>query len=263
VNKPATQRSPGLWLWPIALTIIGVLLLLHNYFLLEFNILQLWPLLLVVLGLQVLLRGDFGISWAGHTFGITRGSVEAGTLRANSGELDLRLGVLEREGRLIAGQYTARSRPQLVADGSRAILTMLRGNTWLLSMADWELGLAGDLPWRLLLSSYLGEIDADLRGLIVDEAIIASGFGNIHVVGPDSPAGPIAVRSTLGDITLNIPEHMAASVTVNGSAFFGVKLLSNRWEETGPNSYQTINYAGADDPLTITVTGTFGDLTLH
>ncbi len=262
MNKQESQRSFALWLWPAVLVVSGILLLLHNYLLFDFDILQFWPLLLVALGIQVLLRGDLGISWASQSFGITRGSVESGTLRANSGELDLSLNALQREGRLIAGQYTARSRPQLVADGNRAILTMLRGKTWSLSMADWQIGLATDLPWKLLISAYLGEIEADMRGLIIEQAHFATGIGDLRIVVPDSPAGHIIVRSTLGDIYLTVPDNMEASLTVNGSPFFGKPTESNRWRRVSDNQYVTQGYEEVIEPLELTVYGTFGDLIL-
>ncbi len=258
----ASERNLLLWLWSLILVMLSVLLLLNNFLLLDFNVLQLWPLLLVGLGLQVLLRGDLGFSWAGQNFGITRGSVEAGTLRANSGELDLRVRALQREGRLIAGQYTARSRPELRADGNRAILTMLRGRTWLLSLADWDLTLAIDLPWNLLLSTYLGEIEVDMRGLIIEHAHIASGTGDIRMVGPDTPAGPIIIRSTLGDIYLAVPEHMEAAVFVYGGPLFGINVQNSRWEQRTENLYVTPGIDDAIDPLEFTVSGTTGDLIL-
>ncbi len=261
-SEQANQRSLSLWLWSLILVVLGVLLLLHNYLLLDFDVTQLWPFLLVILGVQVLARGDLGFSWASQTFGITRGSVEAATLRANGGELDVRLNLLRREGRLIAGQYTARSRPDLQVEDNRAILTMLRGNTWLLSLADWELALAGDLPWKLLLSTFLGQIEVDMRGLIIEQAHITSGFGDIRMVGPDTPAGHVSVRSTFGDIYLSIPEHMEAAVTLQGGPLFGLHLQSDRWQPREGNRYVTPGYEGAIEPLTFTVSGTFGDLIL-
>lgn len=261
-SERASERNLLLWLWALILVITSVLLLLNNFLLLDFDVLQLWPLLLVALGLQVVLRGDLGLSWAGQNFGITRGSVEAGTLRANSGELDLRVRAVQREGRLIAGQYTARSRPELHADGNRAILTMLRGRTWLFSLADWDLTLADDLPWDLLLSTYLGEIEVDLRGLIIERAHIASGTGDIRMVGPDTPAGPISIRSTLGDIYLAVPENVEAAVFVHGGPLFGINVQSSRWEKRRDDLYVTPGIDDAIEPLEFTIRGTTGDLIL-
>jgi len=262
MNQQGTRQSLALWIWPVILIVAGVLLLLQNYLLLEFDVRQLWPLLLVFLGLQVILSGGLSLSRAGQNFGITRGSVEAGTLRVNSGELDLRLQLLQREGRLIAGQYTARSRPQLEAEGNRAILTMLRSRTWLLSLADWDLGLAGDLPWSLLVSSFLGQVDLDLRGLIIDGAQLSTGIGDLRVMGPDIPAGPITLQSTLGDVYLTVPPEMPAAVTVLAGPLFDIRLLDTRWQPDGERRYITSDYTEAIEPLEFTIHGTTGSLYL-
>jgi len=257
----ARQRL-SLWVWPVALVIVGVLALLHNYLILDFNVLQLWPLVLVLLGLQALLQGDVGFSWAGQHFGITRGSVEAASLRADGGELDVHIHALQREGRLIAGQYTARSRPHLQVDGNHAALTMLRSRTWFFSLANWDFGLAKDVPWELLVSTHLGEIEIDLCGLIVGQARITTGFGDIHLIGPDSPAGPIVVRSTLGDIYLTVPDGVEAAVTVVGGPMLDVRVQDERWQPRGERRYTTPGYDGAIEPLEFTVSGTFGSLLL-
>ncbi len=262
MNRQGTQYGMALWIWPLVLIGGGVLLLLQNYLLLDFDVLQFWPVLLVALGLQIALSGDLSLSKASQNFGITRGSVESATLRANSGALDLRIQALQREGRLIAGQYTARSRPQLQAEGSHAILSMQRSKTWLLSLADWDFSLAKDLPWHLELSAYLGEIQVDMRGLVIGSARISSGIGDIHVIGPDTPAGPITLRSGLGHIHLTLSDRLPAAVTVQAGSLFDVHLESDRWLPDGERRYVTPDYAGAVDPLEFTIRGATGGLYL-
>jgi hypothetical protein len=164
------KRAP--WLWPLLLTVGSVLLLLHNFLLIDFDVAPYWPVLLVAVGIQLLLRGDIGPSWQAHTFGITRGSVQSASIEIESGELDVQVRALHKPGRLTAGQYTARSRPALTVRNNHATLRMERGQTWWLSLADWDVGLANDLPWSVLVSSYLGQMDVDLRGLIVERAYV-------------------------------------------------------------------------------------------
>src|SRR5436309_9895137 len=116
---------------PILLVLIGILLLLKNFLLIEnVDVLQYWPVVLILAGVQLLIRGDIGITWQAQTFGITRGNVQTASLEASSGELDVKIGALRREGRLVAGQYAGRSRPNLSVRGTTARLTMQRGQTW-------------------------------------------------------------------------------------------------------------------------------------
>ena len=121
------KGSRGLWLGSLALLALGVLLLLNNFLLLSgFNVGALWPLLLVIVGVLVLLRGDFMPGADARTFGITRGSVESATLEISAGEIDVVARALQREGRLIAGQFALDSRPQLSVQDTHAYLRMDR-----------------------------------------------------------------------------------------------------------------------------------------
>ena len=50
-QRERSRGSKGPLIWPLGLSILGLLLLLYNFFLLgDFNILNLWPVLLVILG---------------------------------------------------------------------------------------------------------------------------------------------------------------------------------------------------------------------
>ena len=258
----SNQRNWMLWLWPLVLVAAGILLLLHNYLLLDFDVLQLWPVILIALGIQAIVRGDLGFSWATQTFGITRGSVESATLRANGGELDIHLRLIRREGRLIAGQYTAQSRPDLQVEGNHATLTMLRDHTWMFSLGDWDFALAGNLPWALSVSTHLGEIEADMRGLIIEQARLSTGIGDIHCVAPDTPAGPVELRSALGNIYLTVPERVEAAIQIKGGPMFGLRLQSDRWHVRDDRLVVTPGYDEEIEPLVLIVRGTFGDLIL-
>ncbi len=254
-------KSRLAWLGPLSLIAIGGVLLLDNFMLLDFDLAAYWPLLLVILGLQVLLRGDIGLSWQSHTFGITRGSVRSATIEIESGELDVQVRALRKPGRLIAGQYTARSRPGLVVRNNHATLRMQRGQSWWLSLADWDVGLAHDLPWGLLLSTYLGQLDIDLRGLTVERAYLSSGFGNVNIVCPDRASGPIMARSMLGDVRLSIPEEGCATIRVTRSPFVRVRFDETRFTQVEPGVYTSLQ--GTETYwLDITASAVFGSITI-
>lgn len=243
----------SLWLWPPVLIVGGVFLLLKNFLLIEFDVTPYWPVLLVALGLQLLIRGDIAPSWQSHTFGITRGSVQSGSIEIESGELDVQLRNLRKSGRLIAGQYTARSRPGLVVRNNRATLRMQRGQTWWLSLADWDVGLAQDLPWEILVSSYLGRLEVDLRGLQVDRAYVSSGLGSVHVACPDQAEGPVYARSTFGDVRLTVPEGSRAIIQISQSPFGRVRVNPARFEQIEPGIYATPPDAGDASAVDLTI----------
>lgn len=264
--KSPAQRTP--LLWPVLLMAGAVALLLDNFLLIDLDLAPYWPALLILLGLMVLIRGDIAPSWGAHTFGITRGSVETAAIEIESGEIDVQLQALRKPGRLVAGQYTARSRPTLAARNNRARLTMHRGQTWWLSLADWDVGLAQDLPWQILMSSFLGHLEADLRGLIVERAYVASGLGNVTLICPDRCRGDLVARSTLGDVRVTVPPRSRAIVRVQAGPFARVRLDQKRFVEVEPGVYASRAHtnpnaaeAGYQADLTITVGTTFG--TIH
>ncbi len=259
MRRQSTQTP---FVWPLLLIVVGILLLLDNFLLISLNVLEFWPLVLIFIGLQLLWRGDLALSWQAETFGITRGSVSTGSLEVSSGEIDIRLRASRRPDRLITGQYTARSRPHLSVRNNRAALTMRRGSTWLLSIADWEMDLAQDLPWALLVSAHLGQLDIDLRDLSIDRAYVATGIGNIRLICPTQAEGPILTRSTFGDIRLALPDQVPAIIRIKAGPLCRVIRHSRRFLEQPDHIIVTDTYTPDAPALDITVTSTFGNVHL-
>lgn len=254
------RATRGLLLWSLALTALGIVLLLNNFLLLSgFNAGALWPLLLVVLGGILLLRGDIVPSDEARSFGITRGSVESAALEISAAEIDVELRALQREGRLIAGQYAANSRPLLDVQETHANLKMDRAATPWLSFANWHVALALDLPWSLFVTTSLGQANLDLTGLVIQRAVIATGFGDVRLVCPDEALEPIYVRSALGNIHVIVPPDSHVLVRAAGSPLFRVHADATRFEAQGSGLYLARD-ADTERPLIeIDISGTFGD----
>jgi hypothetical protein len=253
------KSSRSFWLWSAALIVLGVILLLNNYLLITgFNVASLWPLLLVLAGALILLRGDLFPADSGRNFGITRGSVESATLEINAGAVDVSARPLHREGRLIAGQFAADTRPALDVQHNHAHLKMDRSATPLLSLANWDMALAHDLPWAIYVSTNLGQIQLDLKGLIVAKAVIASGIGDIRLECPAEAFEPLEVRSAVGSIQILTPPGTRARVTVHGSRVFRVIADAERYVESEPGIYTARDADERDPWIELHVRGTFG-----
>lgn len=251
--------SRGWLLFALALTALGIVLLLQNFLLLGgLSLLTFWPLLLVIAGMALLLRGDL-FSGAGKPFGITRGSVTNGTLEVSAGVVDVRSHALPKEGRLIAGQFAAGARPSLSVEDNHAWLRFDRASTPLFALADWELALARDLPWELRLTTWLGAVDLDLSGLIVQSALVATGFGDIRITCPQEAFEPLVVRSTLGHIRLEAPEGARARIYVRGSRVFRTHFDPERYEQIDDGLFITRNAASGQPASEFHLSGVFGD----
>lgn len=255
------------WLWPLLLTVTGVVLLLDNFLLLgDFNAYTLLPLLLVIAGAQILLRGDLLPQAKGRRFGITRGSVESATLEISSGEIDVELRALQENWRLpddsfalIAGQFASETRPQLDISEGYAHLQMKRSQTPWYSFADWQAGLARDLPWQVVISTYLGQVNADFSGLILHDAVIATGMGDIRLVCPAEAFGPVYVRSTLGAIQIITPPGYNTRIVAVAHRMFTVHADAERYDNPEPHIY-VAREAAPDAPIIdIQISGSLGD----
>jgi hypothetical protein len=254
------RATRGLLLWSLALTALGIVLLLNNFLLLRgFNAGALWPLLLVVIGGVILLRGDFVPSDEARSFGITRGSVESAALEVSAGEIDVHAYALQREGRLIAGQYAANSRPSLDVQENHANLKMDRAATPWLSFADWRIALTRDLPWSLFVTTSLGQVQLDLSGLVMQRAVIATGFGDVRLVCPEEAFEPLYVRSALGNIHIIVPPGYRVQVKTSGSAMFRIHADETRYEAQEHGIYLARDVESQRSLIEIDISGTFGD----
>jgi len=254
------NRAQGPVVWPLLLTLIGVVLLLDNFLLLEpFNVTALWPLLLVVAGAVILLRGDFLPDDATRNFSITRGNVESGALTISAGEIDVKIAGLDRDDRLIAGQYAANARPAIDVDDKHTHLHFDRAATDWMNFADWELALARDLPWQLFISTSIGEVDAHLDEIISDGGVIATGLGDIRLTTPLETLVPLVLRSAVGNIRVTTPIGYQSRITVAGARTFGVRVDERRYVQVEPNLYIALD-ADPDAPLVdLHLSGTFGN----
>lgn len=258
--RSQSKQTP--FLWPLMLVIIGCLLLLNNFLLLSLEISDFVPYILVFIGLQLLWRGDIAPSWQADTFGITRGRVEEGLLEINGGEIDVHLQASQRPDRLIHGQYTARSRPSLQVRNNRALLRMQRSNTWLFSLADWDVHLAMNLNWSLLVSTHLGQLDIDMRALQIEHAYLASGMGDIRLICSDCMVGYVYARSALGDVRLAVPEGIPAIIYVKAGPLCRIIRHSRRYLEQPDYAIVTEEYDPEAPAIQITVSSTFGNIHL-
>ena len=253
-------QSRGPWLWPLVLAVIGVILLLDNFLLLgDFDPTLLWPLVLVLAGAQILIQGDFLPGKHSKTFGITRGSVETALLEVNAGEVDVHLRSLQREGRLIAGQFAAQARPYMEAEGSQAHLKLDRSATPWFSLADWEMGVARDLPWQIFISTHLGQVQLDASSIIIEDVIVGTGFGDIRFICPYECLGNIQLQSALGTIQIVTPHGYNATIIASKGRFFGVHVDPERYQEVEPGIYSPHDPHPDAPRYEVHINGTFGD----
>lgn len=257
---PLKGSRGGPWFWPLVLTAAGIVLLLNNFLLLgDFELTALWPLMLVIIGAAILLQGDWVPSSESRTFGVTRGSVESATLEISSAEIDVQIRSFEQEGRLIAGQFAQNARPVMQVDDTHATLRMNRSATPWISFADWEMALARDLPWQIWISTSLGQVNLDLSSLIVQDALVATGIGDIRLIAPQESLGSLRVQSALGNIHVITPVGHQVRIVAPGGRLFKVHADERRYETFGDGIYVARDVNEGAPLVEIFLSGTFGD----
>jgi hypothetical protein len=145
---------------------------------------------------------------------------------------------------------------------TQAHIKMDRAATPWLSFADWEMGLARDLPWQIFVSTHLGQVNLDLSGLIVENVVAATGIGDIRLTCPAEALGPLRLHSALGHIQITTPPGYRAQISVHGGRMFGIHADAHRYEELEPNTFVTRDANETTPLVEISVSGTFGDLYL-
>jgi hypothetical protein len=136
---------------------------------------------------------------------------------------------------------------------------MDRASTPWLSFADWEMGLARDLPWHILVSTHFGQANIDLSGVIIQEAVIGTGLGDVRMVAPVESFGRIQVRSALGNIHIITPVGYRTQIIVEAGRLFKVHADERRYQEVEAGLFLAHDFEENAPLVEITVSGTFGD----
>ena len=90
---------------------------------------------------------------------------------------------------------------------------------------------------------------------------VATGVGDITLVCPDRASGPIWVRSTFGNITVEIPDAMQAAVQVRRKPLSQVT-VGARFEEVEPGLWLTADYEDGEDALSVEVVSVLGNVNI-
>jgi hypothetical protein len=117
---------------------------------------------------------------------------------------------------------------------------------------DLEVVVAGDIPAALRVEIGAGDARLDLRGLRITDARVDAGAGDVFVSLP-TPQGEVALDIDAGaaEITIEVPSGVEARVTVEGGAV-SLDSVNARLTASGRTA-QTAGYATASARVTVTI----------
>ena len=289
-GRATPPRRRGSVVWPLLLIAIGSIFLLQNLGLLPWNlwgqIWRLWPLALVLIGLELLLGGRIrGAALAALTLVLLVGGVWAlmtapwarldsgpterrtfdqplpgatqASVRVDFGAGNLRLGALEPgDGRLASvvfdGPPGVTIEPRFsLQNGSADLRYALSGRHGFgppsffgvanrgMSM---QLALAREIPIGLRVSMGAAESRLDLSKLKLNQLEVETGASSAWIRLPEA-GGATAARFSAGaaSIEVELPEGVAAQVRYDGG-LSTVDVQNPRLQPAGERIYRTSDY---------------------
>ncbi len=210
----------GLWRawWPLAFTVIGVVLLLSTTGSIDITPAQLlvwWPVAVIALGLWFLLGAVFAGS-AGSSpqqLALPLGGLAAAEVRLRFAGGELRIGEAS-PGMLVSGTFTGGVR---VRDRSRRGRVELRPYAesmpfWGGAPLHWDVGISSQIPVDLRLEAGASRSDIDLSALHVRQLELHTGASETTVRLPTSGSTSFRAEAGVASLTIAVPPGVAARI---------------------------------------------------
>jgi hypothetical protein len=139
--------------------------------------------------------------------------------------------------------------------------------TWLPGNEErWDVGLSSDVLYDLNLDFGSGTHDVDLGDLLVTDFRVDQGSGHTTLTLPSSGKVEASLDLGSGGLDITLPGSMEAQVELDkGSGDFrpGPRFKLERGRESGDSTWETDNFDGAADRISIEIDMGSGDITIR
>jgi hypothetical protein len=255
-------------LFPLILIALGVLFLLGNFNLINFDFGQFistwWPMILILIGLDILFESAL-YRGRGHveTLSIDRGGADRADVRLDFGAGKLRLGAAA-PGKLIDGTFGGGVRHEVSADGRvhlRSEWDYAWWGWWRGRGFDWTVGVTAELPVTLRVDSGAADTMLDLTDLKVTDFQLHTGASSTVVKMPRS-AGLTSAKIEAGaaSVVVLVPDGVAARI--QSSMGLGSTDIDQRRFPFANGEYASPDYDTAPNRLSLRLEGGVGSLTV-
>ena len=259
----------GSMFWGVVLLVVGGLLLMANFGILQVNVWRaLWPLFLILLGVWVLI-------------GVTTGRRGVETehisvpLKGESAQIKIKHGVgpawltgAAEPGTLMSGTFAGLEYRTSGENGIQR-LHMEMGNLdpmfWFpgVGSLEWRFSLAKDVPLELDVDGGAGMLHLDLHDYNVKHLDMDGGVGQMTVIMPAGARTTSAdIDAGVGEMIIDIPEGVAARIHAT-SGLGALNINKSRFPMTGENTYESAGYAEAANKLDLKVEGGVGAIRIR
>lgn len=291
------QRRNWSLTWPLILIGLGVLFLLDNFGMWNWDIWAflgtVWPVILIAIGADILLGGRrrgfiaaaaiaaAAVLWFGW---VTPGAVSAQStdiMQTLDGADQARVTLAPGVARLsvdaaggsdvLASGNVLTGRGESLAedfrmDGSTAVyrLESRRSGSFMnFGGGDrrvWDVDLNSEIPLDLRVEAGVGEIDLDLSDLQLSSLSVNTGVGEVLVTLARSGDYTASIEAGVGEVTVRVPSELAARI----EASRGIGDLNVRGEFLAAGDYYVSpNWDDADERVDLRVEGGVGEITIE
>lgn len=284
---------------PTILIGIGVILLLNNLGYLNWSfwdILNLWPILLVAAGLELLVgrRSALGslVSaiivlgliaggvWFAGTSNFTRTSAQAIEIREPRGDItaarvtlspavaQINVKALNDSGNFVEGTVLHRPNERVThnfARGDTARLELKTSGSAGVTMGPgrgyaWNFGFHPDVALDLNIDTGMGDVNLDLRALVLESVKVNAGMGAITIKLPGTGKFSVDIDSGMGTVVIEVPAGMGVRLQTE-AAIVGRNLPAGYTQNN--NRYTSPNYDTAENRADIQVDLGIGSITIR
>ncbi len=257
--------------WGVIIIVVGIFLLVAQFFP-GINVWGLiWPIFLILLGVWFLVGRRLGDSnLAVEQVNVPLSDIREAHIRLHHGAGRLEIGAAAAPDTLLSGLFAGGVEQRLDRQGSAASLD-LRTNTdvfvgWpgvnATGGLTWNVNLTRDIPLRLELETGASETRLDLQELLVTELVLKTGASSTIATLP-ARAGltRVNVQAGAASVELRVPEGVAARIQVK-SGLAGIHIDSNRFPAS-MNGYATPGFDTAANRADINVETGVGSIDIR
>lgn len=258
--------------WGLAVLLLGVLLLVSNLGILNFNAWSLFfPMLIVLLGLWFLLgpvMGKKSMDTVQTTIPLESTTEAEIAFHHGAGRLEVNSSA--RAGELVNGWFTGGVTSEIHRNGGYTDLTLKTPadvpfeGPWPSTDHgfEWIVGLSPEIPLKLEFKTGASESIFDLSQLKVKEVTVETGASSTEITMPANAGATRAeVKSGVASVKIHIPAGVAASINVK-SGLSGINVDTNRFMKVG-EGYVSSDYASALNKIDLFVECGVGSIEIN
>lgn len=266
LSRPLTLARVWDFTWPIAWTVVGILLLLSTTGRLGRGpldlILEGWPWLAVGLGVWFLIGAvapvgpglveRLELPSAGLSGAVVRVKFGAGELRTRPAA----------PGHLVDGQFSGGVRHRFLRPGDLELTPDIEYSfPFVDRRLDWTVGLAPDVPLDLRFETGASRSVLDLRGLLVRNLELHTGASDTRLIVPDA-AGATSIKAETGaaSLTVEVPAGVAARIR-SKMALGSSRVDESRFPRT-TDGWESPDFATAANRVELDLQGGVGSLSV-